>query len=72
MAHDATDEQPLLGATAQGRCLFTFTARFFMVFSEAVSFSRWDHSFIAKAHVRIIKALDYLLSETDSCKQPHG
>jgi hypothetical protein len=32
MALDATDEQQLLGATAQGRCLFTFNVRDFRVF----------------------------------------
>ena len=29
MAFDATDEQQLLGATAQGRCIFTFNIRDF-------------------------------------------
>lgn len=30
MREDATDEEQLLGATAQGRCIFTFNARDFI------------------------------------------
>jgi hypothetical protein len=41
MAEDATDEEKLLGATAQGRCLFTFNIRDFMVL--AAVYSRHGH-----------------------------
>lgn len=65
---DATDEQQLLGATAQGRCLFTFNVRDFMVLARRyprhggiilATQSSWTLS-------ELIKALDRLLSETEA------
>ncbi len=35
MADDARDEEQLLGATAQGRCLFTFNIRDFTALAAA-------------------------------------
>jgi hypothetical protein len=66
MPRDAADEAQLLGATAQGRCIFTFNVRDFAVLAQryprhggivlAVQ-SRWTLS-------GLIAALDRLLAET--------
>ncbi len=34
MPRDATDERQLLGSTAQGRCIFTFNVRDFLVLAK--------------------------------------
>ena len=67
MAHNASDERQLLGATAQGRCIFTFNIGDFMALAKKhpqhggiilAAQSRWSRSELATA-------LDRLLSETD-------
>lgn len=70
MALDATDEQQLLGATAQGRCIFTFNIRDFMVLSK-----RYPHHggiiFSSQKPMHdLFRALDRLLHETDGSDWP--
>jgi hypothetical protein len=68
MPLDASDEMQLLGATAQGRCLFTFNVRDFPVLARRYT----QHGGIILAARRswslaeLITALDRLLSETDA------
>jgi len=63
---DATDATQLLGATAQGRCLFTFNIRDFVALSAHYS----QHAGIILAYQGswqlgdLIEALDRALSET--------
>lgn len=66
MALDASDERQLLGATAHGRCIFTFNVRDFVVLAKQypqhrgitlAAQSSWTLS-------SLIAALDRLLSET--------
>lgn len=68
MPLDASDEAQLLGATAQGRCIFTFNIRDFIFLAERypqhggiilAAQSSWTLS-------SLIMALDYLLSETQA------
>lgn len=66
IAFDASDEQQLLSATAQGRCLFTFNIRDFMILT-----SQFPHhaGIILAAQQRwslaqMIEALHRILSET--------
>lgn len=65
-AADADDEAQLLGATAQGRVIFTFNARDFIVLAERHP----HHAGIALAAQRqwtlsaLIGALDKMLTET--------
>jgi hypothetical protein len=65
---DASDELQLLGATAQGRCIFTFNIRDFLVLADRypqhggiilAAQSSWTLS-------SLIAALDRLLSETQA------
>ena len=70
MPLDATDEQQLLGATAQGRCLFTFNVRDFLALAQ-----RYPHhaGIILAAQARwslteLIEALDAALSETEAAE----
>ncbi len=65
---EASDEVQLLGATAQGRCIFTFNIRDFLVLAERypqhggiilAAQSSWTLS-------SLIAALDRLLSETQA------
>ena len=64
MPEDATDEEQLLGATAQGRCIFTFNARDFV----ALAALRPDHTGIILAAQRswslsdLIDALHHTLT----------
>jgi hypothetical protein len=66
MAADATDEHQLLGSTAQGRCIFTFNIRDFMVLANRYP----NHGgIILSSQLPIsvlIKSLDRLLSETNA------
>ena len=68
MVRDATDEAQLLGATAQGRCIFTFNIRDFVVLAKRYS----QHGGIILAAQSswtlsdLIAALDRLLSETQA------
>ena len=67
MPQDASDEDQLLGATAQGRCIFTFNVRDFLHLAELhpdhhgiilAAQSQWTFS-------ALIQALDRLLRETN-------
>jgi len=64
----ASDEAQLLGATAQGRCIFTFNVRDFLVLAERHP----RHGGIVLAAQKswtlsgLIAALDRLLSETEA------
>jgi hypothetical protein len=66
MLLDAHDDEQLLGATAQGRCIFTFNARDY--FSLAKRYPH--HGGIILSSQRpmpeLLKALDTLLSETEA------
>lgn len=68
MPLDASDEAQLLGATARGRCLFTFNVRDFVVLAQRFP----DHRGIVLAAQRswtlpeLIEALDRLLSVTQA------
>jgi len=68
MLPDASDEIQLLGATAQGRCIFTFNVRDFIKLAERFP----QHSGIILAAQTswtlsdLIAALDRLLTETDA------
>ena len=67
MPRDATDERQLLGSTAQGRCIFTFNVRDFLVLAKLhphhggiilAAQASWSLS-------DLITSLDNLLSETN-------
>ena len=67
MRRDASDERQLLGATAHGRCIFTFNIRDFIVLAKQhprhggiilATQSSWTLS-------ALIEALDRALNETD-------
>ena len=68
MPLDASDESQLLGATAQGRCLFTFNARDFMVLAKRYP----EHRGIVLAAQKrwrlpeLIESLDRMLSMTQA------
>jgi hypothetical protein len=72
MPADATDEVQLLGATAQGRCIFTFNIRDFVILARRYP----GHGGIILAAQRsmqlseLIGALDRLLTETDATDWP--
>jgi len=72
MPPDASDEAQLLGATAQGRCIFSFNVRDFAVLAQ-----RYErHGGIVLAVQRawrlaeLIAALDRMLRETESADWP--
>ena len=66
MPPDASDEEQLLGATAQGRCLFTFNVRDFLALAQVYR----NHAGIILAFqgswtvADLIASLDRLLSST--------
>ena len=68
MPFDASDEQQLLGATAQGRAIFTYNIRDFIVLGERYP----HHAGILLARQKrmslteLINALDLVLWETDA------
>lgn len=68
IAGDALDEEQLLRATAQGRCIFTFNVRDFVTLAERYP----HHAGIILANQQswtlsaLIAALDRALSETDA------
>jgi hypothetical protein len=64
MALEATDEQQLLGATAQGRCLFTFNIRDFIVLAKRYPYHGGIILSSQKPMPELFKALNCLLSET--------
>ena len=67
MPLDASDEQQLLGATAQGRAIFTYNIRDFIVLGKHYP----RHAGIILAYQKsmslseLITALDHVLRETD-------
>jgi len=72
MARDASDTEQLLGATAQGRILFTFNTHDFPVLAQQypqhgglvlAAQQRWSVS-------QLIAALDALLTETEAAAWP--
>jgi hypothetical protein len=65
IAADATDEQQLLGATAQGRCLFTFNIRDYTALSKIYPAHGGIILSTQKPMPELLKALDLLLNETD-------
>jgi hypothetical protein len=72
MAPDASDEDQLFGATAQGRCIFTFNARGFLALARRYP----HHGGIVQAAqsswtlAGLIGALDRLLTETNADEWP--
>lgn len=65
MPLDARDDEQLLGATGQGRCIFTFNVRDFIPLAKRYP----HHAGIILSPQRpmpeLLKALDRLLSETE-------
>jgi hypothetical protein len=70
MALDATDEQQLLGATAQGRCIFTFNIRDFLALARRYPHHGGIILSSQKPMPELFRALDLLLSETDAEEWP--
>lgn len=72
MAVDASDEAQLLGATAQGRCIFTFNIRDFVVLAQM--YPAQGGIILANQAgwtlTELIDALDRLLPETDAADWP--
>ena len=66
MAFDATDEQQLLGATAQGRCIFTFNLRDFMALAKRYPYHGGIILSSQKPMPELLGLLDRLLSETEA------
>jgi hypothetical protein len=66
MALDATDEQQLLGATAQGRIILTFNIRDFVVLAQRYPLHAGIILSTQVSTPVLIKALDKLLSTTSS------
>ena len=70
MPLDASDEMQLLGATAQGRCIFTFNIRDFVPLAR----KHPQHHGIILAHQRdwslaeLIGALDHLLRDAHAAE----
>ena len=70
MALDATDDQQLLGATAQGRCIFTFNIRDFMALAKRYPHHSGIILSAQKPLPELVKSLDRLLSETEEKDWP--
>jgi hypothetical protein len=70
MALDASDEQQLLGATAQGRCIFTFNVRDFIALAKRYPYHGGIILSSQKPMPEIFKSLDILLSETKDTDWP--
>lgn len=66
MPLDATDEHQLLGATAQGRCIFTFNIRDFIPLSKLHPHHGGIILSSQKPMRELLSALDTLLSETEA------
>jgi Domain of unknown function (DUF5615) len=70
MSLDARDDEQLLGATAQGRCIFTFNIRDFIPLAKRYP----HHGGIIFSPQRpmpeLLTSLDRLMSETDSDDWP--
>lgn len=70
MALDASDEQQLLSATAQGRCLFTFNIRDFVALARRYPHHGGIILSSQKPMPELLKCLDALLSQTDAADWP--
>ena len=70
MAMDASDEQQLLGATAQGRCIFTFNIRDFVALASRYPFHGGIILSAQKPMAELLQALDCLMSETAAEEWP--
>ncbi|MEI7848455.1 MAG: DUF5615 family PIN-like protein [Chloroflexota bacterium] len=70
MALDASDEQQLLGATAQGRVIFTFNIRDFIALAKRYPHHGGIILSSQKPMPEIFKSLDILLSETKDTDWP--
>jgi hypothetical protein len=66
MPLDATDEQQLLGATVQGRCIFTFNARDFIPLAKHYPRHAGIVLSSQKPLPELLKALEHLLTETQA------
>lgn len=66
MAIDARDDEQLLGATAQGRCIFTFNIRDFVPLSKRYPHHGGIILSIQRPMPELLKSLDRLLSETNA------
>ncbi len=66
MALDASDEQQLLGATAQGRCIFTFNARDFVPLAKRYPYHGGIILSTQRPFHELLQALDCLLMETSA------
>jgi hypothetical protein len=66
MPFDASDEQQLLGATAHGRCIFTFNIRDFMALAKRYPYHGGIILSTQKPLAELLISLDCLLSETQS------
>lgn len=66
MASDATDKEQLFGAIAQGRIIFTFNVRDFIVLAKSLPDNKGILLSSQKPMSILLPALDYLLSETEA------
>jgi hypothetical protein len=68
MPEDASDETQLLGATAQGRCIFTFNMRDFIILAKRHPYHRGIILAAQKSWTLsdLICALDRLLKEREA------
>ena len=70
IALDATDEQQLLGATAQGRCIFTFNIRDFIQLSKLYPMHGGIILSVQRPMPVLLKGLDRLMMETRAEEWP--
>jgi len=70
MALDATDEQQLLGTTAQGRCIFTFNIRDFMALAKLYPHHGGIILSVQKPLPELLPPLDRLLTQTEAKDWP--
>jgi hypothetical protein len=70
MGIDASDEEQLLGATAQGRCNFTFNIRDFIVLAQRYPHHGGIILSAQKPMPEIFKLLDRLLCDTNAKDWP--
>lgn len=66
MTLDASDEQQILGATAQGRCIFTFNARDFVPLAKRYPYHGGIILSTQRPFHELLHALDRLLVETSA------
>jgi hypothetical protein len=66
MPFDATDEQQLLGATAQGRCIFTFNARDFIPLAKSYPYHGGIIISTQRSFPELLRAFNRLLTETEA------